>query len=98
MGILTQKEGETRKAAWRTNFSLINSTVELKVKDGAGDLIDTAGEVTIEDPYAGIIAWDHGGALNAGTYSVELWIVRDGETYKAPTNGYETLRIVPDLV
>lgn len=96
MGVLVQKFGDTRKAVWRTNFSLLNSTVELKVKGGDG-LIDTEGHVEITDPYAGIVAWDHDGELPIGDYSVELWITRDEETFKAPSDGYETLRITPDL-
>lgn len=97
MGVLTQKEGDTRKAAWRVNFSLLNATVSLKVQASNGSMVTTS-NVEIADPYAGIVTWKHGGTLAPGDYKVELWVTRDGDTFKAPSVGYETLRITPDLV
>jgi len=97
VAVLVQKKGDTRKAAWRTNFSLVNATVVLKVKKGDGSFVTTTGGVAIEDVYAGIVSWDHNGTLAPGDYAVELWISRDGETFKAPSSGYETLRITQDL-
>lgn len=96
MAKLVQKKGDTRKAAWRTNIALLNSTVELKVrKDDAP--ISTTGNVVVDDPYGGIVTWDHGGELEVGEYQVELWITRDGELFKAPSEGFETLVITQDL-
>jgi hypothetical protein len=95
---LVQKEGDTQPALWRTNISLLNSTVDLKVKDSGGTYVTTTGNVTILDPYVGIISWDHGGGLTVGSYSVELWITRDGQLFKAPSEGFGSIRITADLV
>lgn len=95
MGQLIQKKGDTRKAAWRTNISLLNSTVDLKVRRG-GVAVE-ATNVEIEDAPAGIVTWDHEGSLDVGEYTVELWITRDEEVFKAPSHGYETLIITQDL-
>lgn len=92
-----QKVGDTRPVVFVTNFSLVNSTVVLKVEDGTGTPVSTTGQVTIEDAYGGVVSWDHGGSLAVGTYTAELWVTRDSELYKAPTDGYATLSIVADL-
>lgn len=97
MATQAQKMGDTRKAVFATNFSLLNSTVVLKVRDGSGNMVSTDGNVTIEDHEGGIVSWDHGGTLAAGVYEAELWITRDGELYKAPSTGFAEVIITPDL-
>ena len=92
-----QKVGDTRPVVLVTNFSLLNATVVLKVKNGSDTPVDTTGQVTIQDYAGGVISWDHGGTLPVGTYRAELWITRDTELYKAPSDGYAELSIVADL-
>ena len=96
MSEVVQKFGDTRPVAWKTNYSLLNSTVVLKVI-GPGGTVDTTGDVTITDAWGGIVEWDHGGTLAIGSYSVELWITREGETIKAPSSGTAALIITPSL-
>lgn len=97
MAVLKQKHGDTRTVAWRTNVSLLNSTVRLLAKNSAGVLIDNDEDVEIADYNGGIVTWKLDGTLPPGTYEIELEINRQGEIITAPTVGVEYLEILPDL-
>lgn len=97
MAVLKQKHGDTRTVAWRTNVSLLNSTVRLLAKNGAGVLIDNDADVEIADYNGGIVTWKLDGTLPPGVYEIELEINRQGEIITAPTVGVEYLEILPDL-
>jgi hypothetical protein len=97
MAVLKQKHGDTRTVAWRTNVSLLNSTVRLLAKNSAGVLIDNDEDVEIADYNGGIVTWKLDGTLPPGVYEIELEINRQGEIITAPTVGVEYLEILPDL-
>ncbi len=95
MRVLTVKSGDKYPTLWMVPMDLTNSTVRLiaKNKFGAVSVLAT----TIKNAADGIVEHVLTGTLAPGEYRVELEITRGSEVITAPTDGYENLKVIPDL-
>lgn len=96
---LIVKFGDQDKVAWHVNASLLGCTVELRVRDAAGQI--TTPDVEIDDFPGGIVTWQMDGTLPVGQYEVELKIFTVTDvgsiTMTAPTSGTALLVVEPVL-
>ena len=93
--ILTVKTGDRYPTYWTTPIDLTGSTVRLLARRGSNPAITLPS--TIIEPALGQVQHILDGTLTVGTYAVELEIARGDQIITAPTDTYESLRVIADV-
>lgn len=92
----TTKESDRRMLRWEIDGDLTGSTVMLVVLDGSTlTRFPVAIEGTTET--ASTVAWFFDATYPAGSYAFQFEISRDDTFVNAPTIGFGTLVVEPDL-
>ncbi len=94
--MVTVKRGDTHLTSWRTNVDLTGASVRLLARNKSTKELFVL-DSSIEDASSGIVTHQLTGNLKSGNYQVELEITRSDGIFTAPSGGYETLCVVPDL-
>lgn len=91
------KRGDKLPVTLTVNHDLTGATTRLIVRHLAqnGDKEELAHQVT--DPSTGEVTCALDGTWALGRHYLELEITQNGEIRTAPSSGYESIRIVPDL-
>jgi hypothetical protein len=76
---------------------LTGSTVRLLAKLAAGGTLEVLDATLDAAPTTGMVHHTLTGTLVAGTYNVEVEVTLGGVITTAPTEGYATLIVTPDL-
>lgn len=101
----TVKQGDTHSitltvydtvAGTPTPLNLTGATVRLLAKLGADALIILTASINA-DPATGKVHHTLTGTLEPGTYNIEVEVTQGGTITTAPTTGFATLVVTPDL-
>lgn len=92
--MITAKSGDQYPVTFTANMDLTGAIVVLYARNGALTQTLTS---TVTDAANGVVTHDLDGTLDLGSWMVELHVTVNGEVITFPTNGFETLQIVPRL-
>lgn len=100
--MITVKHGDTHPitlavASDGAPVDLSGATIRVLARPSGTSDEATLLEHTVTDASGGILTHTLTGTLTVGPWDVEVEVTRDGTTVTYPTDGYERLRVQPDI-
>lgn len=94
--MITVKQGDTHNITFTVNMDLTGATVRLLCRPIAEEA-PTILASSITDASGGIVTHQLTGDLEPGRYYVELEVTKSGVIATAPSDGYETMRVIREI-